>query len=73
MTQSVCEYEKAPGLPMYQAMPSRGSGRRRAAMSLMACSHDTRSNSPPGMRFSGWRTRSASFWTSAMAIPFGHA
>ena len=42
-------------------------------MSSSASSQDTRSNSPAALRFSGWVTRSGSFWTSAIAMPFGHA
>src|SRR5882724_5418366 len=44
--------------------------RSRAAMSDSASSHDTGSNSPgPPTRLSGWRIRSGSFCTSAMAMP----
>src|SRR5438067_2798816 len=49
--------------------PSR-SVRRRRAMSPSASSQLTRSNSPgPPTRFIGWRIRSGSFCTSAMATP----
>ncbi len=48
--------------------------RRRAAMSLMASSQVTRSNSPgPPLRRRGYTTRSGSFCTPSIAIPFGHA
>jgi hypothetical protein len=42
-------------------------------MSSSASSQPTGSNSPDGARRSGWSTRSGSFWTSAIAIPLGHA
>jgi hypothetical protein len=48
--------------------------RIRAAMSLIASSQVTRSNSPgPPVRFNGYTTRSGSLCTSAMAMPLGHA
>ncbi len=46
--------------------------RRRVPMSAIAVSHETRSNSPvSARRRSGCVTRSGSFWTSVIAMPFG--
>ncbi len=42
-------------------------------MSSSASSHETRSKSPAAFLFSGWRTRSGSFWTSVIAMPLGQA
>ena len=71
------ENENAAGLPMYQPTapgPWSSSVRpSRSAMSAIAVSHETRSNSPSAVRRSGWVTRSGSFWISAIAIPFGQA
>ena len=45
----------------------------RAPISSSASSQPTRSNSPTAFFRSGCSTRSGSFWTSAIAIPFGQA
>ncbi len=45
----------------------------RAAMSVIASSHDTRSKPPPPVRRSGVVTRSGSFCTSVKAMPFWQA
>ena len=43
-------------------------------MSSSASSQDTGLNSPgPPVRLSGRSTRSGSFWTSVIAMPFGQA
>ena len=42
-------------------------------MSSRASGQVTRSKPPSGLRRSGCSTRSGSFWTSAIAIPFGQA
>ena len=45
----------------------------RAPISSSASGQVTRSKPPSGRRRSGCKTRSGSFWTSVIAIPFGHA
>jgi hypothetical protein len=47
--------------------------RSRVPISLSAVPHEIRSKLPSGVRRSGCVTRSGSFCTSAIAIPFGHA
>ena len=42
-------------------------------MSSSASSQLTRSKLAVALARSGWRTRSGSFWTSVIAIPFGQA
>ena len=77
MTQSAWEYEKAPGLPKYQPIErlpwSAMTLRRRRPMSAIASSHETCSNVPSSRRRSGCVTRSGSFCTSVIAMPFGQA
>ncbi len=66
-----------PGLPMYQPIDSPPCSARiapsRSPISSIAVSQETRSKLPSGRRRCGWSTRSGSFWTSVIAIPFGQA
>ncbi len=62
---------------MYQPIESPPCSERirlsLSAISVSATSQETRSKPPDGVRLSGCRTRSGSFWTSVIAMPLGQA